>query len=849
MLQFSRWKTILVWLAVFISVVVALPNLFSERQLARFPSWLPHHKAVLGLDLQGGSRISLKIERDEIVAARLQATINDVARRLRDAKIATSDLSGTVQTITLHLADAGQMQAATDALKPLTDSIGTSSTGGAIREAAVTSGNDGLITVALTNDGINFRVSAAVDQSIDVVENRVKQVGRREPLIEKQGIDRLIVEVPGLTDPQRLKTLLNQPAKLTFNMLDTSMPVQTAIDTQPPANSEVLYSQDDPPESYLVVKRPVASDQSIVGAEAILDPATKQNVVTFQLDDKATQAFAQATAKNVGKPYVAVLDDQVISAPLIKQPITDGKGMLAGNFSPEGAADLLILLRSGSLPATLTVVEERTIEPGLGADSVKASVIAGIVGALAVVGFMVFFYGSLGGFATAALVFNIILIMAVLSFFQATLTLPGIAGIIFTMGLAVDSNVLIYERIREKLKAGTPFVQACESGFARAYTTIIDANVTTLIAAAILFSMGSGPVRGFAVTLGIGIIASLFTAFTLTRWLIATWIKRRRPKHLPKGVRTAMFDGAHIRFMGIRRYTFTVSAVLSLIAMVGFFSVGMHLGVDFTGGSLIEVRAKQGKVDIPDIKTRLSQLNIGDVQARPINNATGALIRLQSQDGGENAEQSAVTLVRGELQDAYEFRRVEVVGPAISGQLTRAGTFGVLASLAAIFIYIWVRFAWQYALGAIIATLHDIILTFGLFVVTGIEFNLTSIAAVLTIIGYSLNDTVVVYDRTRENLRHYKQMPLPILIDASINQTLSRTVLTAATTLLALLALSIFGGEVIRSFTFVMFFGVAVGTFSSIYIAAPVLIAFKLRPKGVSPDPAPDLPPAGKAVA
>lgn len=847
MLQFSRLKTILVWLAIVVSVVVALPNLFSERQLAGFPSWLPHHKAVLGLDLQGGSRISLKIERDEIVAARLQATINDVARRLRDAKVATMDLTGTVQTITMHINDVAQMQAATDALKPLNDSVGTTATGSAIREATVTPGDAGLITIGLTNEGIAYRVSQALDQSIDVVRSRVKQVNHRTPLIERQGSDRIIVEVPGLTDPQRLKTLLNQPAKLTFNMLDASMPVQTAIDTQAPPNSEVLYSQDDPPETYLVFRRPVASDESIIDAQPMLDTASNQNVVTFQLDDKAAKAFADATAKNVGKPYVAVLDDQVISAPLIKQPITDGKGVLAGNFSVEGAADLVVLLRSGSLPATLTVVEERTIEPGLGADSVRASVIAGIVGALAVVAFMVFFYGYLGGFATAALVFNIILIMAVLSLFQATLTLPGIAGIIFTMGLAVDSNVLIYERIREKLKAGTPFIQACESGFARAFTTIIDANVTTLIAAAILFYMGSGPVRGFAVTLGIGILASLFTAFTLTRWLIATWIKRRRPKHLPKGVRTGIFDGANIRFMGIRRYTFTASAVLSLIAMIGFFSFGMHLGVDFTGGSLIEVRAKQGKVDISDITTRLDQLNIGDVTAQPISNSTGALIRLQSQDGGENAEQSAVTLVRGELQDKYEFRRVEVVGPAISGQLTRAGTFGVLASLAAIFVYIWLRFAWQYALGAIIATLHDIILTFGLFVVTGIEFNLTSIAAVLTIIGYSLNDTVVVYDRTRENLRHYKQMPLPILIDASINQTLSRTVLTAATTLLALLALSIFGGEVIRSFTFVMFFGVAVGTFSSIYIAAPVLIAFKLRPKGASRQPD-DASPAGKAV-
>ena len=492
------------------------------------------------------------------------------------------------------------------------------------------------------------------------------------------------------------------------------------------------------------------------------------------------------------------------------------------------------MLRSGALPATLTVVEERTVGPGLGSDSIHAGITAGIIGAVAVIALMLFCYGFLGIIATAALVFNIILILAALSVFGSTLTLPGIAGIVFTMGLAVDSNVLIYERIREELKRGHPFLQSCEIGFSRAYVTIIDANVTTLIVAIILFYMGSGPVRGFAVALAIGILATLFTAFTLTRWLIAIWIKRRHPKHLPKGVRTGVFDGANIRFMGIRRYTFTASAILSLIAMISFLSFDMHLGVDFTGGSLVEVRAKQGKVDLADIRARLDELNLGEIQAQSIGDSSSALIRIQAQGGGENAEQSAVTLVRGELEEAYEFRRVEIVGPAISGQLTRSASIGVLASLGVILVYIWLRFAWQFAVGAIIATLHDIILTLGLFVLTGIEFNLTSIAAMLTVIGYSLNDTVVVYDRMRWNLKRYKQMPLPILIDASINQTLSRTVLTSATTLLALLALSIFGGEVIRAFTFAIFFGVAVGTFSSIYIAAPVLIVFKLR-SGVGP--------------
>jgi SecD/SecF fusion protein len=308
------------------------------------------------------------------------------------------------------------------------------------------------------------------------------------------------------------------------------------------------------------------------------------------------------------------------------------------------------------------------------------------------------------------------------------------------------------------------------------------------------------------------------------------WISRRKPRTLLVGVRSGIFDNANIRFMGIRRYTFTASAALSVVTLLAFATVGMHLGVDFAGGSIIEVRAKQGVADLANIQSRLQDVIPGDVRVERLDDRLSALIRVHAQEGGENAEQSAVTLVRDELGKDYDFSRVEVVGPAVSGEITMTASLAVLAALIAILVYIWLRFEWQFAVGAIIATLHDVILTLGLFVLTGMEFNMTGIAAILTIVGYSLNDTVVVYDRMRENLRRYPQMPLPILIDASINQTLSRTILTSATTLVALFALYIFGGEVIRAFTFVLLFGVAVGTFSSIYIAAPVLILFKLRP-------------------
>ncbi len=831
MLYFSRWKTFFIWFTVLVSVLVAMPNLLSDEQLEALPSWMPNNKVTLGLDLQGGSHIMLKIEKADIVKERLETTVGDIRAALRDAGIRYTGLSGVGQQVQVRITDADKVEAAKEALSSLTAPVSIGGlTGGSIEE--VTLQEDGtLLRFNLTDAGIEYRTGSALTQSMEVVRRRVDELGTTEPLIQRQGNDRIIVQVPGLTDPQRLKSLLNQTAKLSFHMVDMSMPVTEAINGRPPANAEVLYSQDDPAVPYLVEKRALVSGENLVDAQASFNQQTNEPVVTFRFDSKGAQRFAQATQENVGRPFAIVLDDQVISAPVIREPIIGGSGQISGSFSVEGANDLAVLLRAGALPATLTVVEERTVGPGLGQDSINAGVFASGIGAIFVVLFMLGFYGSFGVMANIALTANIVMILAVLSLIGSTLTLPGIAGIVLTMGMAVDSNVLVYERIREEAKSGRSLVQSIEIGFNKAFATIVDANLTTLIAAAVLFFLGSGPVKGFAVTLAIGIITTVFTAFTMTRWLMAVWFRWRRPKHLPKGIRTGMFDAQNIRFMAIRRYTFGIAGALALASMVGFFTVGLNLGIDFQGGSIIEVKARSGTADIGEIRDRLSELNLGEVQAQGFGDPASVLIRIQAQEGGENAEQSAITLVRGELEDAYEFRRVEVVGPAVSGELTQQATIGVAVSLLMILIYIWFRFEWQFAVGSIIATLHDVILTLGLYVLLGIEFNLTSIAAILTIIGYSLNDTVVVYDRMRENLRRYKKMPLDVLIDTSINQTLSRTVLTGSTTLLALLALYLFGGEVIASFTLAMLFGVLVGTFSSVYIAAPVLIAFKLRPE------------------
>lgn len=830
MLHFSRWKTILIWCAVAASMLVALPNLFSSAQLSALPGWAQRSKVKLGLDLQGGSALTLKVERDDVVKDRLEATVGDVRTRLRTVNIPYTGLSGTGQAIAVRIAAPNQAQAAMAALAPLAMAVTDETTGKTVQEATLAQQSDGLITVKLTDQGIARRVSLAQKRSIEAIRRRVIQISDETPLIRRQGADRIVVQEPGLADPQLLKSLLNQKASLSFQLIDQSMPVQQAIDGQMPSTSQVLYSEDDPPVGYLLVRQPMVSNVDIADAQAQVDTQNDNGTVTIRLNPEAAGRFAQSTQNNIGKPVAIVLDDQVIATVVLATAIPNGSVDISGVLSAKGAEDLAVMLRAGPLPATLTAVEERTIRPGFGSETMRSGVIACIAAGVFVAALMVIFYGLLGVAATLALAINVFMVLAIMGIFGMALTLPGLAAIVLIIGIALDANVLIYERVREEEMQTHFLVDALKHGFARAAKTVVDANLTVLIVAIILFYVSSGTVRGFAATLIIGVFTTFFTACVVTRSIVDLWISHRRPRILLVGVRSGIFDGSRIRFMGIRRYTFTLSAILSLATLLALATVGMRLGIDFTGGSIIEVRAKQGDANPADIQSRLDQLNLGEVQVGGTQGRSGALIRVHAQNGGENAEQSAVTLVRDELSADYDFSRVEVVGPAVSGEIGRTATLGILAALVAVFVYIWFRFEWQFAVGAIVAILHDIILTLGLFVLTGMEFNLISVAALLTIVGYSLNDTVVVYDRMRENLDRYPQMPLPILIDASINQTLSRTILTSATMLLALLALFLFGGDVIRSFTAAMLFGVAVGTFSSIYIAAPVLIVFKLRP-------------------
>lgn len=533
MLHFSPWKITLICLAAFIGVVLALPNAFDRESVANWPSFLPSQQINLGLDLQGGSHLLLEVEVEAVVAERREATIDDIRDVLRGDKIGYRDLGLRDGGVSVTIREGEDFDVALRALQGLSQPIAASlMAGGTARDLEVEDMGNRRVHLTLTEEAVEQMGRSAVQQSIEIVRRRIDEMGTREPTIQRQGDDRILVQLPGVDDPDRIKALLGKTAKLAFRMVDENYSPQDIDAGRVRGRTEVVPDDENPNQKWAVFKRIMVSGESLVDAQPGVDSQTNEPVVNFRFDSAGARRFGDATRKNVGKPFAIVLDGRVISAPVIREPILGGTGQISGSFTFETANDLSVLLRAGALPAPLTILEERTVGPDLGADSIAAGKIACIIAFIGVMIYMGLAYGPFGLFANAALIINVLMLMGVLSFFQATLTLPGIAGIVLTIGMAVDANVLIFERIREELANGKSPLNAVDAGYARALGTILDANITTFIAAAILFAMGSGPIKGFSVTLAIGIMTSVFTAFTLTRFIIASWLKARRPAQL-----------------------------------------------------------------------------------------------------------------------------------------------------------------------------------------------------------------------------------------------------------------------------------------------------------------------------
>jgi preprotein translocase subunit SecD len=532
MLYFTRWKAAAIILTALVVCLCAVPNFLPASMVDAWPKWAQRH-VVLGLDLQGGSHILLEVDTKTVRKDMLEALRDDVRRVLRDARIGYTGLVVRGNSVEVRVREGGNAGQAREKLFTLSQPLGGIMSATGQRNVDIT--NDGnLYRLTLSEPAIVERVRQSVDQSIQIIERRVNELGTVEPLIQREGTDRILVQVPGLQDPTRLKQLLGKTAKLDFRMVDTNVPPEQAQQGSLPPDDELLSGTGkDAGQKYVIEKRVLVSGGDLTDAQPGFDPRTSEPVVSFRFNTSGARKFAEATQVNVGKPFAIVLDNEVISAPVIREPIIGGSGQISGNFTVQSANDLAILLRAGALPAPLTIIEERTVGPGLGADSIARGKLSSYVGAAMVILFMLVTYGLFGLFANIAVAINVAMIFGVLSLLNATLTLPGIAGIVLTVGIAVDSNVLIYERIREEVRGGRSPINAIDAGFARALATILDSNITTFIAAAVLFYIGTGPVRGFAVTLGVGILTTVFTAFTMTRLIVATWVRWRRPQRVP----------------------------------------------------------------------------------------------------------------------------------------------------------------------------------------------------------------------------------------------------------------------------------------------------------------------------
>src|SRR5690242_7309557 len=534
MLQVSTWTRLIVGLILLAGLLIAVPNALPDNIRAGFPRWLPSQTVTLGLDLQGGSYLLLEVELEAVQKDKLESLMSDARRALRKAHILYDNIGITADTFSVEIKDPAQRDEARTLIQGLNPNMGSGVLGVSGHAYEFSDNGRGTFTMNITEQYKSQTQAEIVNQSIEVVRRRIDEMGTREPTIERQGEDRILVQVPGLKDPEHLKRTLGKTAKMTFQLVDEAADRGGAAQRGvAPIGDEILPVQNkDPkaiPQMIVVEKRVMVAGDRLVDASAGFDSRTGEPTVNFRFDSVGAREFGDVTKSFPGgtQRFAIVLDK-----PVINEPILGGSGQISGSFTAESANDLAILLRAGALPAPLKVIEERTVGAELGADSVKAGRYSALAGLLLVALFMIARYGLFGLFADIALTLNVILLLAILTLFGATLTLPGIAGIVLTMGMAVDANVLIYERIREEQRNGRSMLASIDQGFRRAMSTIIDANSTHVIAALILFQLGSGPVRGFAVTLGVGIITSFFTAVMVTRLIVILWLNIRRPRKL-----------------------------------------------------------------------------------------------------------------------------------------------------------------------------------------------------------------------------------------------------------------------------------------------------------------------------
>lgn len=670
----------------------------------------------------------------------------------------------------------------------------------------------------------------AVIRAIEILRNRIDSLGVGETVIQRQGENEILIQLPGVTDRDTAIKLIGKVAQLEFRLVsDDPDHLKKALEGNIPSGYILKYTKDD--NEPIVLEETVAlSGETIADARVDFDAAGfGQPRISLSFKSEGAKRFGVITQRNVGRRLAILLDGEVLSAPNINEAILGGQAQITGQFSFDEASLLALALRSGALPVPMHIEEERTIGPLLGKDSIRAGIDATTIAGGLVFLFMLVYYLKAGLIADVALFLNLLLLFGTMGFLnkmlpesQVTLTLPGIAGIILTLGMAVDANVLINERIREELKNGRPLTAAISNGFNKALKAIIDSNITTLIAAFMLFQFGSGPIKGFAVTLSIGLLVSMFTAVFVTRTIFDLLLQLRLLKTLPM---LSLFADSKINFIS-KRYVCSAISILVIIASIVTFVQKKETvyGIDFVGGQIQEYRFSKA-IEADTLRSSLKQLDVQDAVIQQFDQyPENVVIRTPS----DTYEQVFAGFKKIFPDNPFETLRIEKVGPVVGKALQKAAILAIVFALGGILIYVGFRFKhFDFATAGVIALLHDVVVSAGLLIMFNRQIDLLVVTALLTIAGFSINDTIIIYDRVRENSAKQKKGNLAEIINTSINQTLGRTILTTFTALLVVVVLFFLGGEVLNTFALCLIIGFIAGTYSTVFIVSPIVLAWQ----------------------
>ncbi len=687
--------------------------------------------------------------------------------------------------------------------------------------------NEKLATPEAKND--------AVLRSMEILRNRIDGLGVGETLLQRQGENQILVQLPGVTDRNRALDIIGRVAHLEFHIVDSDpIRLKEALEGKVPEGFELKTVHKEEGQTLLISKQVAMGGESIKDARVDFDSQTgMQPKISMTFNEKGTKDFGDLTTSHVGERLAIIMDNEVYSAPNIREPILTGSAEISGQFKFEEASILALALRTGSLPVPMKVEEERTIGPLLGKDSIDAGIKATVLGAIAIVFFMSIYYFLGGIIASVALGVNFLMIFGCMGLLnillpesQVTLTLPGIAGIILTLGIAVDANVLINERIREELDNGQPLSAAINTGYSRAWSAILDSHVTSLIAAFFLFEFGSGPIKGFAVTLSTGLIASLFSSIYVTRTIFNWMVAGQMIKSLPM---MHLFKKTNFNFLNKKYICFAFSAIVIFAGIFDYVhKKGAVYGIDFAGGQIQEFKFAK-PVTADQLRHILKEEKIENATIQTFPKAPENVIIRTHEDTHEKV---AEVLKQKMPDNKFEILRIEKVGPIVGQALRTKAIYAIVFALLGMLIYIRIRFKhFAFAAATVVAIFHDVLLTLSLLILLGREIDLLVVTAILTITGYATNDAIIIYDRVRENVPKMRNKPLADVINESINQTLGRTVMTTFMTTLSALSLYFFGGEVLNTFAVVLIRGFLLGTYSTVYVVSPLFLWWQGKKK------------------